>query len=263
MTPFRFGTANRPMQGILHAAAGPSHSGHAVLICNPFGQEAIRLHRFCRVLAERLARHGVPVLRFDYYGTGDSGGTDRDGDLVGWALDIETAHHELVRRCGNLPVALFGARIGASLACLASRHLAPDRLVLWEPVIDGPGYVQDLRQRHRLAMAAHFPLRPAAFAEPASDEALGFAVSAVLAGQLHLLSPRIIQAAKSGRLDLVTATAATNRPFEVRPQLNADALGQWHLLDQPFDWTTEEAMNTALVPGPALDLIARLLGLVP
>ena len=53
----------------------------AVLLCNPFGEEASRAHRTYRVLATQLERAGFPVLRFDYSGTGDSLGRADDVTL--------------------------------------------------------------------------------------------------------------------------------------------------------------------------------------
>ncbi len=80
-----------------HIAEGNVRRGHGVVLCNPFGQEALRAHRLYRVLAERLARSGIDVMRFDYYGTGDSSGEDQEGELSGWTRDIRTVHDELLR----------------------------------------------------------------------------------------------------------------------------------------------------------------------
>jgi len=41
MIAFHFGPAERPMFGLFHAAEGDSGDDRAVLLCNPFGQEAI------------------------------------------------------------------------------------------------------------------------------------------------------------------------------------------------------------------------------
>ena len=57
--------------------------GRGVLILNPLGQEAVRAHRLLRVLADRLARLGVHVLRFDFHGCGDSSSDDLDGEMKG------------------------------------------------------------------------------------------------------------------------------------------------------------------------------------
>ena len=44
----------------------------------------VRAHRLLRVLAERLARNGIAVMRFGPYGAGDSLGNDEQLDLAGW-----------------------------------------------------------------------------------------------------------------------------------------------------------------------------------
>jgi len=66
MTPFHFGDSSRKLFGVYHRAGTASAQAPAVLLCNPFGEEAIRAHRIYRILAERLARHGAHVLRFDW-----------------------------------------------------------------------------------------------------------------------------------------------------------------------------------------------------
>src|SRR4051812_43750768 len=65
MTPFYFGAPERRLLGLFHPSATAVRGARAVLLCNPFGQEAVRSHRVYRVLAERLARGGIAVLRFD------------------------------------------------------------------------------------------------------------------------------------------------------------------------------------------------------
>jgi hypothetical protein len=67
---------------VLHAADPAARAGCAVLLCNPFGQEALRSQRGFRVLADRFARTGCATLGFDYFGTGDSDGDDDDASLA-------------------------------------------------------------------------------------------------------------------------------------------------------------------------------------
>jgi predicted alpha/beta hydrolase len=130
MTPLLFGPASRQLFGLFHAPERDSQM--AVLVCAPFGQEAIRSHRLFRVLSDRLARTGVAVLRFDYFGSGDSPGDDEDGELEGWRRDIGTAHEELRRRVGSRRIVWLGARLGGAMAVLAAKsgRCDPSRLIL-------------------------------------------------------------------------------------------------------------------------------------
>jgi pimeloyl-ACP methyl ester carboxylesterase len=92
-----------------------------------------------RQLAVRLSQSGHHVLRFDYYGTGDSLGAERDGDVASWRDDIETAVTELKDMTGVAKVSLVGLRLGANLAAeVSARHPDDiDSLVLWEPLPAG------------------------------------------------------------------------------------------------------------------------------
>ena len=79
--PLYFGNEARPLFGWLHLPAHPPAS-IGLVICNAFGHEALCSHRSVRHFAERAARQGIPTLRFDYDGTGDSAGTGNDPDRV-------------------------------------------------------------------------------------------------------------------------------------------------------------------------------------
>ncbi len=53
------------------------------------------MHGVLRRLALTLAKSGLNVLRFDYFGVGNSGGESDEIDLDGWRRDIEMAIDEL------------------------------------------------------------------------------------------------------------------------------------------------------------------------
>jgi alpha/beta superfamily hydrolase len=180
--PIMFGPASRQLFGLFHPAEDDRAEDSAVLVCPPFGQEGLRTHRFFKVLAERFARTGIPTLRFDFHGTGDSPGDERQGELDGWRRDLCAAHEELRRRAPDKRIVWVGARLGATLAVLAARNgrCDPVRLVLWEPVIDGRRYARFLREQHVAAIDATFCIPDLAWRrelarEPAAlpDEALG------------------------------------------------------------------------------------------
>jgi len=149
---FYFGRGEQRLFGWLHRTPGDSGGPVGLLLCQPFGYEAICGHRGMRRFAELAASFGMPALRFDYLGTGDS------ADLAGnveqlevWTQNIVAAVQELRRLTGVTRVLGLGFRLGGSLAILAAER-CPDiaGLVLINPVINGRRYLRELRAQ-RLA----------------------------------------------------------------------------------------------------------------
>ena len=118
-----------------------------VVVCNPFGYEALSAHRSLRHLAEEAAARGFPALRFDYDGTGDSAGDDLDGDRwAAWQASVLAAVRELRERTGVRRVCLIGIRLGASIAAAASLDSADVAgLVLIAPIASGRPWLRELR----------------------------------------------------------------------------------------------------------------------
>lgn len=144
--PIIFGRVDAQLFGWYHAPAKPTKTG-GVVLCNPFGYEAMCLHRVYRTLAERLAAAGIPALRFDYHGTGDSAGSDHDpGRVAAWTSSVGTAIEELRRRAGVGDVSLFGIRFGATMAYLTAleRHDVAS-LVMWSPYLTGRAFLREMR----------------------------------------------------------------------------------------------------------------------
>lgn len=144
--PAWFGEGAQSFFGWYHdAPAAPARDCVAVL-CSPIGHEYTRSHRSLRHLADRLARAGVPTLRFDYHGIGDSPGTDLDpGRLACWLANIRTAVERARSLSGRARVCLAGVRLGATLAAIATSELDVDLLVLWNPVLKGKPYLRELQ----------------------------------------------------------------------------------------------------------------------
>ena len=146
MNPFFLGNSKRRLFGVYHPPRLSRGAERAVVLCPPFGHEYIYSHRSMARLATTLAAAGFHVLRFDYFGTGDSGGEARDVTLAGCRADIDMAIEELLDMSGADRVSLVGLRLGATLAVevAASDPQRIDRVVLWDPVIEGEEYVAAL-----------------------------------------------------------------------------------------------------------------------
>lgn len=145
--PLYFGAPGNELFGWMHGAPEGSRSGFALIICNPFGFEEICAHRSLRHLASATAAIGIPTLRFDYAGSGNSRGDEFEPDrLEAWLRSIHAAIDQVKAASQLERVCLVGVRLGATLATLA----ATDRddvigLVAIAPVVKGHDYVRELR----------------------------------------------------------------------------------------------------------------------
>jgi pimeloyl-ACP methyl ester carboxylesterase len=268
MTPFYFGPQSRRLFGLFESAREARHHPKAVLLCNPFGQEAIRTHRMYRVLADRLVRAGISVMRFDYFGTGDSAGDDHEGDLEGWDEDVVAAHEELTRRSGSGEIVWIGARLGATLAVHASHKTPqpPARMILWEPVVDGASYLREMAERHvRQLELSHSPPHPPwqelldSLLPGLDREGMGFEMGDQLQEQLRAMTPSGMPPPRVAHCALIEQAG---RPLDVaemvRRWLRAGIGLEEIVFAHDFDWMASQALNTALVPSDAVQLLARL-----
>lgn len=182
MTPLFFGESTRRLFGVYTPAHAKGGKPRGVVLCHPWGAEYLRAHRSLCQLGRLLAESGIHVLRFDYFGTGDSAGDMTDGDLEGWQADIETAIDELKDTAGLQRVGLVGLRLGATLAARVAqaRRKDVDALVLWDPVVQGDAHLAELRRLDAVIAREHgWDTTP--------SELLGFTVTPQLTGELERL----------------------------------------------------------------------------
>lgn len=224
MTPVVFGDCF----GWLHPAQGPVATGRGVVLCSPYGYEAICAHRGLRQLAEDLAAAGMPVLRFDYPGTGDSAGEEAPDRIADWLDAIEAAADWLCREAGVTQVALCGLRLGATLAAAAAAR-RPGRvaaLALLAPVVSGRAYLRQLTLAARTGRSAGAPepdwLETAGFrlhrsdAEALAGIELAGALEAARVPQVLALHPtrQPMPGAELGVRLRDAGTVLTEAPFE-------------------------------------------------
>ncbi|EEA02859.1 hydrolase of the alpha/beta superfamily [Burkholderia sp. H160] len=125
---------------------------HGFVICAPPGHEGLVTSRGLRYLSECLGNAGFPVLRFDYWASGDSAGeADEQASLSTWVRDSRLAVHHLKECCGINRVSLLGLRLGATIALIAASELGGlNSVICLEPVISGQRYVRELRAMSRM-----------------------------------------------------------------------------------------------------------------
>lgn len=144
--PVMIGPEQRRLFAVLHAPPRIPKAG--VLVCAPFFHEYILSYRLFALLGGALAELGTTVLRFDYFATGDSAGVDTDFSLAGACEDTERALAFLRRCTGDVPLAILGVRAGAMPAVRVATGSDLGALWLWQPILDGARYVDELQQRN-------------------------------------------------------------------------------------------------------------------
>ena len=140
---FFFGRSAQALYGVYHPG-NQAKAKKAVLLCYPYGHEYMRIHWAFRRLTEQLNLAGYPVLRFDYSGTGDSAGDAKAVSITQWQQDIVTAVKELQIISGATQLSIIGYRLGATLAA-STTPLSIDNLVLWEPLVTGEQYLDEMQ----------------------------------------------------------------------------------------------------------------------
>jgi alpha/beta superfamily hydrolase len=263
--PGWFGPAGRPSLGWVHrppaAMTDAAAAATGVLICGPLGPEAMGVHRTLRVLAEGLARAGLPTMRFDYDGTGDAAGDELDPDrLEAWLRTVRDAMATGAVRLGVSRWILVGVRLGAALAArVAAGRDDVDALVAIAPVLSGRAFVRELRA---------FSMAAAPVAEPdprglhevggwAFDEAAWQSLAAIDVGAIEGRLPRRVLVLEARRTAGIDAWAARLAEGGVRLEVlgfeGADAMMRDpHEVEVPHPmlatvvrWTAEVAAEGA------------------
>lgn len=191
--PFYFGASDKQLFGCYHEPQCSIVRNTAVVICQPMGHEYIYCHRALRQLATKLCEAGFPVLRFDFYGCGDSAGEGDQGTVTQWLEDVSMAAAEVKSRAGGTQICLIGLRLGAALAFTAAA-LRDDvaGLVLWDAVVLGTTYLAELTQLQSEALRRRRQKPP----NTPVAEVVGFSLPEALREELehlnlHSVSPNI------------------------------------------------------------------------
>jgi len=251
--PFYFGASETQLLGCYHAPETKASRNCAVVLCYPMGHEYVQFHRACRQLAALLARGGFPVLRFDFYGCGDSSGDCEDGRIDRWLEDIASAISETHHRSAAAKICLVGLRLGGSLAAMAAAGRADiDGMVLWDPVIAGKLYLEELKHLHRqMLQRAH--LRPSD--GESRTEIAGFVLTDEMISDLNDLDLLRIERKPANRI-LVVESRKNLMQTDLTKHLEGLNANVMHIdLPNPQFWTWIEDFSHILVPHQILQAV--------
>ncbi len=239
---FYFCEATEQLLGVYHPASLNCEREHGIVLCYPFASEYIRTHRLFVHLANKLAEAGFHVLRFDYFGTGDSAGELTAASVEIWLDNIRSAAEEL-RESADVPaISLIGMRLGAALAGVAAhRYQSFENLIMWDAVLNGEAYLQELTQQHQEWLIQHL-LKPEG---GSPQEVIGFPLSGQLAESI-------------GKIDLgIFATPPAPQTLLLFNQSPSD-LPAWttaattKVIEEGQVWQENNSLENFLVPNQSI-----------
>jgi pimeloyl-ACP methyl ester carboxylesterase len=249
---FFFGPSNQQVFAIYHPPLG---GGGQVLtvICPPLFNEHMRTQLALRELAISLAERGQHVLRFDYRGTGDSFGDLGEVTISDWVEDIALAVREGRELSGTSVVRLLGVRAGALLACRSAGASSDvQRLVLWDPVTDGAGYLQSLRRIQVAIIEGNLYLSRSERRESLRElhEYAGHRLSERMVEEFRLLGASAYSNVPQSKLYVVSTSSEAHFPVQGVPQDVA-----------PFACNWETDLESLMMPKPVLEGLSTCLSL--
>ncbi|MCW8132480.1 MAG: alpha/beta hydrolase [Planctomycetota bacterium] len=148
-SPGYFASADgTPLYGVLHR---PDAAGKTPVVLAPsLFEERKSAYAALAGMARALASNGHPVLRFDYRGSGESGGDPgvrRWADLAG---DLAAAVALLKKESGGASVAPLGLRLGATLCLQEAARLDAKAVVALAPIVKGSAQARLWRLRTKI-----------------------------------------------------------------------------------------------------------------
>ncbi len=181
--------AKRGYRHIIEYLPTSAASEDFVIIAPPFGEEMNRARRTLHLLGKRLAEIGINSILIDLFGTGDSSGDFTQAHWDRWLEDVSLARAWAASR-GKVK-ALLGLRFGGLLAASLQRSDPADKLILWQPLMQGREQLTDFLRLRRLAdqFSGQSPVRSrheleAALLRGESIHAAGYELSGSLAGSI-------------------------------------------------------------------------------
>jgi pimeloyl-ACP methyl ester carboxylesterase len=252
MTPIHFGTRDRMLFGIYYPAAAKPVREAGVVICPPVGTEYMQTYRALRQVALYLSNAGYHVLRFDYFGTGDSSGDTIEASFPQWLRDVSAALDELKDTAGVSQCSLVGLRLGASLALLSAAERNDIRdIILWDPVVRGQDYIDDLRQNAKRRLAGN-GAKNGSQTGPRVENLAGFHYTEELLRDLSDLNLESIVKCSAQKVDL-TVSREDETYLRLQRHLKTQGIASsYRHLAEANEWYDVTHVHVSLLPGPVI-----------
>lgn len=263
MQPYYFADSDKQLYGVYDPPRSSTLLDEAVLTCYPLAQEYMRSHWAVRQLVNQLVKTGLHAMRFDYYGSGDSAGESIDGSMAEWHANVDSGLTELKDMAGVTKVSLVGLRFGGAIAATAPVQAHKVRkLVLWDPVVRGTAYLENLRRLHHSMLKDHKcyidPWLQREDGEP--TELFGFRFSSKMLADIEAVDLLDQKAFSAARIFLIVSEERQEY-LQLKEHLQSlGLLSGYQVFPEGGNWEDPAAIDKSLITGNIIRAIANELG---
>ena len=165
---------------------------------------------------------------------------------------------EIQKRSDVAKLCLVGLRLGGSLAMMAGAQRQDiNGIVLWDPVVDGESYIQELTSAHKEMLRQYYLQRECLGTEEEATEILGFPLTDLTLAELSKVNLLAIRKMPANRILVIESNreAVWKQLREHLHSLNTRC--EFQQVPGPQLW--KEDMNRVLVPSPILDAVVSWL----
>lgn len=249
MKSLQFGYGSHKLYGVYHFPLSISPKQKSILICSSVGPEFINTYRLLRNLGEQLAKRGYHVFRFDWYGCGDSWGESTDISISHWITDLRWAAEELINLSGNQEFSVIGLKFGAAIAWCSLKDWANlTSLILWDPVISGSEWMNQMQALHSEYLAKSAESRPFS----SDEEILGFPLPVSVRNEICSLNISNLTPPPSQKIHLLYS--GDSQKYEAFCKSVNFSITMEHL-DIPEIWISSLLSNHIVMSHPAINSI--------
>lgn len=178
------------------------------------------------------------MFRFDYFGTGDSGGCFKQARMERWEKDVECALAEFREISGVDRFVFLGIRAGANIAYRAARgSRAKVGTILCDPVFDTEENIEKLLSMHEQMLVDRDRFTEPRNSSSRAGEILGFEYTHALLEDLHQITID----------NWLVSNCHVLLSSEIMSHLTEPEISNVIEIGENFYWNRYEYIETALV----------------
>jgi exosortase A-associated hydrolase 2 len=137
-------SGNKHIFSVIHTPDNKTNK-KGIIFIHPYAEEKQRVDRIFVNCARQLCSNGYFVMRFDFFGCGDSEGNFEELSYESQISDLRIVKNFFVGATGVENIFLFGVRLGANIAVqYAEIDNTISNIFLWSPIINGADYAETL-----------------------------------------------------------------------------------------------------------------------